>query len=188
MQNCSFDVILFRMSEQDNSSSSDLIGLANFSLLDEDFDLDLIPTPKLFFFKEKKNGMVLQYLEKIYTVKFVESVPKKTRENNKWAVKLWKDWSMHRNTIPDTYAENPSFFPVPVEISMAIIENLQFWMPRFINEIRRKDGTDYSPNTLTNIAAGIQRYLREKCNRPAINFLKKMIQHLICSEKAWTLE
>lgn len=132
--------------------------------------------------------MVLQYLEKIYTVKFVESVPKKTRENNKWAVKLWKDWSMHRNTIPDTYAENPSFFPVPVEISMASIENLQFWMPRFINEIRRKDGTDYSPNTLTNIAAGIQRYLREKCNRPAINFLKKMIQHLICSEKAWTLE
>lgn len=72
--------------------------------------------------------------------------------------------------------------------SMASIENLQFWMPRFINEIRRKDGTDYSPNTLTNIAAGIQRYLREKCNRPAINFLKKMIQHLICSEKAWTLE
>lgn len=67
MQNCSFDVILFRMSEQ-NSSSSDLIGLANFSLLDEDFDLDLIPTQKLFFFfKEKKNGMVLQYLEKIYT-------------------------------------------------------------------------------------------------------------------------
>lgn len=78
---------------------------------------------------------------------------------------------MHRNTIPETYAENPSFFPVPVEISMASIENLQFWMPRFINEIRRKDGTDYPPNTLTNI--GIQRYLREECNRPAINFLKK---------------
>lgn len=175
------------MSEQDNSSSSDLIGLANFSLLDEDFDLDLIPTQKLFFQrKEERYGAPVSG-EDLHK-KFVESVPKKTRENNKWAVKLWKDWSMHRNTIPDTYAENPSFFPVPVEISMASIENLQFWMPRFINEIRRKDGTDYSPNTLTNIAAGIQRYLREKCNRPAINFLKKMIQHLICSEKAWTLE
>ncbi|XP_062601332.1 zinc finger MYM-type protein 2-like [Saccostrea cucullata] len=46
-------------------------------------------------------------------------------------------------------------------------------MPRFINEIRRKDGTNYPPNTLTNIAAGIQRHLREECNRPTVNFLKK---------------
>lgn len=160
------------MSEQDNSSSSDLIGLANFSLLDDDYDLDLIPTQKLFFQrKEERYGAPVSG-EDLHK-KFVESVPKKTRENNKWAVKLWKDWSMHRNTIPETYSENPSFFPVPVEISMASIENLQFWMPRFINEIRRKDGTDYPPNTLTNIAAGIQRYLREECNRPAINFLKK---------------
>lgn len=60
---------------------------------------------------------------------------------------------MHRNTIPETYAENPSFFPVLVEISVASIENLQFWMPKFINGIGRKDGTDYPPkNTLTNIA------------------------------------
>uniref|UniRef100_A0A8W8NUJ8 Integrase zinc-binding domain-containing protein n=1 Tax=Magallana gigas TaxID=29159 RepID=A0A8W8NUJ8_MAGGI len=35
-ENCSFDVILFRMSEQ-NSSSSDLIGLENFSLLGDDY-------------------------------------------------------------------------------------------------------------------------------------------------------
>lgn len=56
---------------------------------------------------------------------------------------------------------------------MDSIQNLQFWMPRFINEIRRKYGTDYTPNTLADIAAGIQHYLREECNRPTINFLKK---------------
>lgn len=42
------------MSEQDNSSSSDLIGLTIFSLLDDDFDLDLIPTQKLFFSKKTR--------------------------------------------------------------------------------------------------------------------------------------
>lgn len=56
MQNCSFDVTLFRMSKQDNSSSSDLIGLANFSLLDEDFDLDLINTnSEVVFFQRKED-------------------------------------------------------------------------------------------------------------------------------------
>lgn len=75
MQNCSFDVILFRMSEQ-NSSSSDLIGLENFSLLDDDFDFDLIPTQKLFFQrKEERYGAPVSGEDLHKT--FVESVPKK---------------------------------------------------------------------------------------------------------------
>lgn len=76
------------MSEQDNSSSSDLIGLANFSLLDDDFDLDLIPTLKLFF--QRKEERLAPVSGEDLHKKFVECVPKKTRENNQWAVKLLK--------------------------------------------------------------------------------------------------
>ena len=38
-------------------------------------------------------------------------------------------------------------------------------------EIRRQDGTDYPPNSLTNIISGIQRQLRE--NGRYVNFFKK---------------
>ena len=65
------------MSEQDNSSSSDLIGLANFSILDEDFDLDLIPTPKLFFFQRKEDRYGAPVSGEDLHKTFVESVPKK---------------------------------------------------------------------------------------------------------------
>uniref|UniRef100_A0A8W8P0W3 Uncharacterized protein n=1 Tax=Magallana gigas TaxID=29159 RepID=A0A8W8P0W3_MAGGI len=78
VRNCSFDVILFRMSEQNNSSSSDLIGLANFSLLGDDFDFDLIPTQKLVFQRKEKRYGAQVSGEDLHK-KFVESVPKKTR-------------------------------------------------------------------------------------------------------------
>lgn len=48
---------------------------------------------------------------------------------------------------------------------MASIENFQFWLSRFINEILRKDGTNYPPNTLTNIAARIQRKLTDQLKK-----------------------
>lgn len=65
----------------------------------------------------------------------------------------------------ETYAENQSFYALPVIISMASIENFQFWLSRFINEILRKDGTNYPPNTLTNIAARIQRKLTDQLKK-----------------------
>lgn len=101
MQNCSFDVILLRMSEQDNSSSSDLIGLTNFSLLDDDFDLDLIPTQKLFFQRKQEQYAPVSGKD-LHKRLWNACQIKKTRENNKWAVKLWNDWFMHRNTVPLT--------------------------------------------------------------------------------------
>ena len=48
---------------------------------------------------------------------------------------------------------------------------LNYWLSKFIMEIRRQDGTDYPPNSLTNIISGIQRQLRE--NGRNVNFFKK---------------
>ena len=91
---------------------------------------------------------------------------------------VWRDWAFSRNSIAETYFENPEQFPVPVELtrekkSLAEVNKLNYWMARFITEVRRKDGTDYPPNTLTQITAGLQLHLREECDRPGINLLKK---------------
>ena len=69
--------------------------------------------------------------------------------------------------------ENRELFPVLVELRLAEVNKLNYWMARFITEVRRKDGNDYPPNTVTHITAGLQRHLREECGRPGINLLKK---------------
>ena len=38
---------------------------------------------------------------------------------------------------------------------------LCFWLSKFVHEIKKKDGSEYPPNTLYQICAGLQRALRE---------------------------
>ena len=104
---------------------------------------------------------------------FLDSVTKKPRENNKWAVNVWRNQAIRRNSQAERYFENPEQFWVHVELRLAEVNKLNYWMARFITEVRRKDGTDYPPNTLTQIMAGLQRDLREEYDRPGINLLKK---------------
>lgn len=44
---------------------------------------------------------------------------------------------------------------------------IQYWMSRFVPEVRKKDGSEYPPNTLHHIS-GIPRHLRES-GRPDIS-------------------
>ena len=82
-----------------------------------------------------------------------ELIPKKTRDNNKWGLKVWKEWAVHRNAQPETYMENLTFFPVPLDLSTVKEERMNYWLARFIT-VRRNDGTDFpdsdnSTNTKT---------------------------------------
>ena len=38
---------------------------------------------------------------------------------------------------------------------------LCFWLSKFVHEIKKKDDSEYPPNTLYQICAGLQRALRE---------------------------
>ena len=40
-------------------------------------------------------------------------------------------------------------------------EELSKWVGKFVVETRRKDGKEYTGNTLHQLVCGIQRYLRE---------------------------
>lgn len=41
-------------------------------------------------------------------------------------------------------------------------KELDYWLAQMVMEIRRKDCSEYSPTTLTNIVPGLQRHIREK--------------------------
>jgi len=62
--------------------------------------------------------------------------------------------------------------PIPENICELQDDALNFWLQRFIVEIRRKDGTPYPANTLTQIVAALQRHLRSMFSNRQINFFK----------------
>ncbi|XP_060562287.1 zinc finger MYM-type protein 2-like [Ruditapes philippinarum] len=98
------------------------------------------------------------------------TVPYNTTKNNNWAVHVWREWAENRNLQPETKQE-PGY-PIPVEIEQfRSYAEMDFWLQRFICEIKRKNGEFYPPTTLQNIAAGLKRYLRNEQSMH-VNFFK----------------
>ena len=100
-----------------------------------------------------------------------QRIPKKTRQANHWALGVWTQWVKYRNSRHETFFEFNGE-TIPEDICELSNKDLNFWMQRFIAEIRREDGTDYPPNTLTQIVAGLQRHLRNRCSDRQFNFFK----------------
>ena len=88
-----------------------------------------------------------------------DGVPKKTKQDTEYCVRLWRQYriSATRVTIP------------PLEEQSRY--ELQKWLTPFILEVRKKDGSEFPPNTLHHICCGIMRYLRWNGHRD-IDILK----------------
>ena len=83
------------------------------------------------------------------------SMPKKTRNDMDYCMRIWMEWKECRNIKTETTAMTK------VELNEALC--------RFVLEIRKKDGSEYPPNTVHHICCGIMRYLRTE-GQPQINF------------------
>ena len=101
----------------------------------------------------------------------VLTVPKKTRQDNNWAVSLWKDGAANRNQMLAKALE-PGF-PIPLNVTdIKDFSLLDYWLQRFIIEIRRKDGQPYPGNTLIQKSSALQRHLRANTIFKDVNFFK----------------
>ena len=85
------------------------------------------------------------------------SIPTKTREQTEWAVRVWKEWALARNTrlLSDEQ-------PFSVTFCDLTGSEMDFWLSRFVLEVRKKNGDPYPPNTLYQLICGLQRQLRER--------------------------
>ena len=81
--------------------------------------------------------------------KVEQTVPTCTRANTKWAASTWTNWRANRR------GDKP---PELVDITN---QQLSEWLPRFVVETRRHDGKKYPGNTLHNLCAGIQCFVRD---------------------------
>ena len=104
---------------------------------DRDF---VLPKKKKARFNTVSTNSEIEEISKGY-------VPVNTKRNTSWSMKVFSEWRSARDgdeKCPSDLFENPT---------------TGYWLPRFINEVRRTDGEPYPPRTINQILAGLQRYM-----------------------------
>ena len=91
-----------------------------------------------------------------------DSIPKKTAEDTRYCTGVWQEWSDYHATTYSTYIPPLSAVTPP---------QLQYWLTRFVLEVRKKDGTDYPPQTLHHLCSGLLRHLRQN-GHPSLDIFK----------------
>ena len=86
--------------------------------------------------------------------KLLDAVPLSTRYKNKWAVKTFEEWKLHREN------KLAKLEQTSLEVELELIENLDsnwekmsphsldFWIGKFIQEVTDKKGRRYPGSTL----------------------------------------
>ena len=81
----------------------------------------------------------------------LSAIPQKNQDDTKYGFKLFEDWRKQRQ---ETTGE------VIGDLCKLPDDQIQHWMTRFILEVRKRDGSVYTPNTLHHITAGVMRHMR----------------------------
>ena len=91
-----------------------------------------------------------------------ESVPKTTKTDTTYCVKLWNDWAENRHILTDVLV------PPLAELDS---QSLQYWLSRFVWKSGRRK--EWSTNqTLYTIWSVELRHIRHNCGKPEIDFFK----------------
>ena len=118
-------------------------------------------TPLKKFRKGRFNPPVDEaYLENLHE----HGKAKNTKKDTMWSVGVFSTWRLSRmlNIEGKPIEYSPNIPELNKDIKM---EDLDFWLARFVCEVNRVDGSPYPATSLKHICAGIQRHLRENCNR-----------------------
>ena len=113
--------------------------------------------------------------------------PQNTRQSTQYAVNLYQKWREEHAKRGHRYAP----------LDCGVPEILNFLIPMFIVEIRKKDGTTYHPESVRSIYFGINRYLVEQdatmnltvapefltCRQKVDRYIKKLQSELATPQK-----
>ena len=84
-------------------------------------------------------------------------VPLKTCRQTSWACGVWASWVRDRKTLPVVNALQGNN-ELSEDITCMSMKALQFWLPKFVLEVRRQDKQNYPPDSLYNICASLQKF------------------------------
>ena len=87
-------------------------------------------------------------------------MPKNTAKNTSWARNVWREWTGHRRQCCQP-------MDCPPHILLCTFAQLDYWLSKFVLEVRRRDGQPYPPNSMYQLTCGLLRWIRE--TKPALN-------------------
>ena len=108
-------------------------------------------------------------------------VPKKTANSTKWTIRIFTDWVQERNRCPSALTDCPTDLFNYAKVTNGHngqeygypLSLLDFWLAAFVTEVRKADGSFYSPASLNSILAGLFRYMKEKFGPNTPTFLSE---------------
>lgn len=127
------------------------------------------------FRQPKSNEEELSFLE--------ESVPRNTRFNTKWTIKIFEEWQASRSNKTGTNDKGGDGHDG--EFDYGIVDDLtvplahmspnsvSFWLSKFICEVVKRDGQRYPAKSVYLMVCGLNRYLAEAKGEEAFNILGK---------------
>ena len=76
-------------------------------------------------------------------------IPANTKVNTSWAVRCWEEWVVERN-VKVKNSSKEKRYEVNPDIKKVANEQLDYWLGKFVLEIRKKKEPEsaYSPNTV----------------------------------------
>ena len=80
-------------------------------------------------------------------------IPEKTKSSTAWGIRVWSDWATARSTI-----ETAGHAPAGTPLVQMRVEDVAYWMSKFVLEARKADGTEYPPKTLYALVCCFKRY------------------------------
>lgn len=81
------------------------------------------------------------------------AIPVKTKQTTSWSTNVWEEWCTWRKSQPVT--EEEGHFPLCQDITSMSCDSMNFWLCRFVVEVRRKDNKPYPPSSLYQICCGL---------------------------------
>ncbi|XP_066300880.1 zinc finger MYM-type protein 3-like [Branchiostoma lanceolatum] len=102
-------------------------------------------------------------------------IPKKTKAATRWGKTVWDCWALSRNSQRTVGDINPQdqCHVVPTSLQTTTAAEMNFWLSRFVFEVRRVDGEPYPASSVYGIICGLIRHFREELGSHDVNFLDK---------------
>ena len=95
------------------------------------------------------------------------AIPKKTRQNTEWAERTWHSWAKHRmeKMSPEELEKG---YELDTKFASMNVAAMNFWLRKFILEVRNLNGKEYSPDSFYQICCGLHRSLKDNNRRENI--------------------
>ena len=139
--------------------------LLEASQVNSNHDEGIVEVTDKSIFEASRFGDPMNSIE-IDTIRKV-GVPVSTKRSTAWAVNVWEAWVNARTSVNFT-EDAETTHSLKRNISQMTVEEIRFWLPRFVVEVRKENGQHYPPNSLYGLCCGLQRELRLK-DRADIN-------------------